>query len=61
MSDIFNKNTKANDEHIARYLAMVDERLKKLHEWIIRQVPPKENGKIDAIAGITTTLFINER
>ena len=29
----------AKVERMARYLAMVEERLKKLDEWIIRQVP----------------------
>ena len=44
---------------MARYLAMVEERLKKLDEWIIRQVPWEENEKADALAGIVATLPIH--
>ncbi|KAL6331838.1 hypothetical protein AAG906_020182 [Vitis piasezkii] len=49
----------AKVERMARYLSMVEERLKKLDEWIIRQVPQEENGKADALAGIVATLLIH--
>ena len=50
----------AKDEHMARYLAMVESCLKKLDEWVIRGVPHEENGKADTLAGIATTLPIKE-
>ena len=49
----------AKVERMARYLAMVEERLKKLDEWIIRQVPCEENGKVDTLASIVATLPIH--
>ena len=45
---------------MAHYLAMVEYRLKKLDEWVIRLVPQKENVKADALAEIATTLPIKE-
>ncbi|KAL6311324.1 hypothetical protein AAG906_025543 [Vitis piasezkii] len=48
------------DERMACYLAMVEDRLKKLDEWIVRSVPRKENMKVNALAGIAATLFIKE-
>ena len=45
---------------MAYYLAMVESRLKKLDEWVIRWVPHEENGNADALAGIATTLPIKE-
>ncbi|KAL6321784.1 hypothetical protein AAG906_035302 [Vitis piasezkii] len=35
----------AKDEHMARYLAMVESHLKKLDEWVIRRVPVKRMGR----------------
>ncbi|RVW73190.1 hypothetical protein CK203_057332 [Vitis vinifera] len=46
----------AKDERMARYLAMVEEHLKKLDKWIIRRVPRDVNAKVDALAMIATTL-----
>ncbi|KAL6311128.1 hypothetical protein AAG906_012612 [Vitis piasezkii] len=48
------------DEHMAHYLTMVGDHLKKLDEWMIRRVPQKKNLKVDAMARITTTLPIRE-
>ena len=45
---------------MAHYLAMVEYRLKKLDEWVIRLVPRKENVKANALAKIATTLPIKE-
>ena len=45
---------------MAQYLAMVQERLKKLDEWIIRRVPREENGRVDALARIVASLLINK-
>ena len=50
----------AKDKCMAHYLAMVEYRLKKLDEWVIRLVPQKENVKADALAEIATTLPIKE-
>ena len=33
----------AKDECMARYLAMVEDHLKKLDEWVVRRVPREEN------------------
>lgn len=43
---------------MAQYIAIVEERLKKLDEWIIRRVPREDNGRVDALAEIATTLSI---
>ena len=48
------------DERMARYLTMVEDRLKNLDEWIVRLVPRKENMKADALARIVATLLIKE-
>ena len=45
---------------MTQYLAMVEECLKKLDEWIIRRVPREENGKVDTLTRIVATLPINE-
>ena len=45
---------------MARYLTMVEDRLKNLDKWVIRRVPRKENLKADALAEITITLPIRE-
>lgn len=45
---------------MTRYLAIVEECLKKLDERIIRRVPQEENRSVDALVGITATLPINE-
>ena len=39
---------------MAHYLAMVESRLEKLDEWVIRQVPREKNEKVDALDRITT-------
>ena len=44
---------------MTRYLAIVEKRLKKLDEWIIKWVPREENGKVDALAEVATSLLIN--
>ena len=54
------KEYEAKDEHMACYLTMVENRLKKLNEWVVRQAPWKEISKEDALAGITATLLIRE-
>lgn len=54
------KEDKANDERMACYISMVEDRLKKLDEWIVRQVPRKENLKADDLAEIAATLPIRE-
>ena len=48
----------ANDEHMALYLTLVKDHLKKLDKWVIRRVPRKENGKVNSLARITATLPI---
>ncbi|RVW23118.1 hypothetical protein CK203_107484 [Vitis vinifera] len=50
----------ANDERMACYLAMVESRLEKLDEWVIRRVPCEENGKADALVRIVATLPMKE-
>ena len=50
---------KTKNEHMTRYLTMVEKHLKKLDKWIIRRVPWDENEKIDALARIAATLPIN--
>ena len=45
---------------MAHYLAIVEDRLKKLNEWIVKQATWKENVKADALAGIAATLPIKE-
>lgn len=45
---------------MARYLALVEDRLKKLGEWMVRRIPWTKNLKADALAEITTTLPIRE-
>ena len=54
------KEYEEKDERMARYLAMVENRLKKLDEWVIRRVPRKENLKADVLARIAITLPIRE-
>ena len=54
------KEYETKDEHMAHYLAMVEDRLKKLDEWVIRRVSRKENLKADVLAGIAITLPIRE-
>lgn len=36
------KEYEANDECMARYLTMVEDRLKNLNEWVVKQVPQKK-------------------
>lgn len=43
---------------MTRYLTMVEDHLKELDKWVIRQAPQNENIKADALAGITVTLPI---
>ena len=50
----------AKEKCMAHYLSMVEYRLKKLDEWVIRLVPQKENVKADALAEIASTLPIKE-
>ena len=45
---------------MARYLAMVEERLKNLDKWVVRRVPRKENVKTNALVEIATILPIKE-
>lgn len=45
---------------MGRYLAMVEDNLKKLDEWIIRRVPWKEKGKVNILDGIVAILPIKE-
>ncbi|KAL6348719.1 hypothetical protein AAG906_019454 [Vitis piasezkii] len=59
-SRVFGSKYEANDEHMARYLAIMEDRLKKLDEWVIRRVPRKKNVKTDALAEIVATLPIKE-
>ena len=35
----------AKDEHMTRYLAMVESHLKKLDKWVIRRVPVRRMGR----------------
>ncbi|RVW60180.1 hypothetical protein CK203_088209 [Vitis vinifera] len=51
---------KANDECMARYIAIVEEHLKKLDEWIIKRGPREENRRVDALVEIVVTHPINE-
>ena len=48
------------DDCMACYLTMVESRLEKLDEWVIRQVSCEENGKANTLAGIVATLLIKE-
>ena len=49
----------ANDERMMRYLAIVEECLKKLDEWITKRVSWEENGKVNTLARIVAILPIN--
>lgn len=48
------------DEHMARYLTLVQADLAKLSEWVVERVPQTENLKVDALARIVTSLPIKE-
>ena len=39
---------------------MMESRLEKLDEWVIRRVPCEENGKADALVRIVATLPMKE-
>lgn len=39
---------------------MMENHLKKLNEWVVRQVPRKKNAKAEALVGITAILPIKE-
>lgn len=50
---------KAKDECMARCLALVEERLKKLNKWFIKKVSQEDNGKADTLARVATTFLVN--
>ena len=54
------RDYEVKDERMTHYLAMVEDRLKKLDEWIVRRGTRKENLKADALASIVATLPIKE-
>ncbi|KAL6323325.1 hypothetical protein AAG906_029332 [Vitis piasezkii] len=54
------KDYEANDERMARYLTMVEDRLKMLNKWTVKRIPRMENLKADALVEIIVTLPIRE-
>nr|CAN62495.1 hypothetical protein VITISV_027483 [Vitis vinifera] len=54
------KEYEAKDECMARYLAKVRDTLQRFTEWTIEKIRRTENGRVDALAGITASLPIKE-
>nr|CAN65579.1 hypothetical protein VITISV_009331 [Vitis vinifera] len=52
------KDYEANDERMARYLTMVEDRLKMLNKWTVKWIPRMDNLKVDALVEIVVTLPI---
>ena len=45
---------------MAHCLALVEDHLKKLDEWVVKRVPRKENLKADTLAEIAVILHIRK-
>ncbi|RVW53063.1 hypothetical protein CK203_072730 [Vitis vinifera] len=54
------KEYEAKDERMARYLAKVRDTLQRFTKWTIEKIKRTENGRADALAGITAFLPIKE-
>ena len=54
------KEYEAKDECMARYLNKVRDTLQQFAEWTIEKIKRTENGRADALAGITASLPIKE-
>ena len=54
------KEYKAKDAHMARYLTKVRDTLQRFTEWTIEKIRRTENGCADALAGIAASLPIKE-
>ena len=54
------KEYEAKDERMAHYLALIQDSLAKLGEWVVERVPQTENLKADTLVGIAATLLVNE-
>ena len=50
----------AKDERMMRYLTKVRDTLQWLGEWTIEKIPWANNVRVDALAGIATSLPIKE-
>ena len=48
------------DDRMAHCLAMVETQLKMLDEWFVKCILQGENKKVDVLAGVTTTLLIQD-
>ena len=54
------KGHEAKDAHMTRYLAKVRDTLQRFTEWTIEKLKRIENGRTDALVGITVSLPIKE-
>ena len=54
------KEYKAKDARMTRYLKKVRDILQRFTEWIIEKIKRTENGRADALAGIVASLLIKE-
>ena len=54
------KEYEAKDASMARYLTKVRDTLQRFIEWTIEKIRRTENGRADALAGITASLPIKE-
>ena len=45
---------------MTHYIALIQDNLAKLGEWVVERVLRTENLKVDALAGIVATLPIKE-
>ena len=54
------KEHEAKDAHMTRYLTKVRDILQRFTEWTIKKIKQTENGRADALAGITASLPIKE-
>ena len=54
------KEYEAKDARMTRYLTKVRDILQRFTEWTIKKIKQTENGRADALAGITASLPIKE-
>ena len=54
------KDYKAKDNRMTKYLLKVQESLSRLEEWVIEKIPRRENMQADALAGIAASFPVKE-
>ena len=54
------KEYKAKDKRMARYLTKVRDTLQRFAKWTIEKIKRTENGRVDTLAGIAASLPIKE-